>query len=118
MRSALNEGVDGFYLSGEPLLISNLHRVAPLIRAVRKPAVGSYVEMARAGVLMTYGADLNDGFRRAALHVARIIRGANPGDLPIEQPTEFTLAVNATTAKHLGIAIPPALHALVDELVE
>jgi putative tryptophan/tyrosine transport system substrate-binding protein len=118
MKSALSDGVDGFYLSGEPLLISNLHRVSPLIMAARKPAVGSYVEMARAGVLMTYGADLNDGFRRAASHVARIIRGAKPGDLPIEQPTKFTLAINATTAKQLAIAIPPVVHALVDELVE
>jgi len=118
ITSAMSDGIDGIYLSGDPLLSSNLPRALPLIMRAGKPTLATYVEFARAGVLMTYASDLLDGYRRAGIYAGKVIKGAKPGDLPIEQPTKFTLAINAKTAKQLGISIPPALQVAADELIE
>jgi putative ABC transport system substrate-binding protein len=118
IRSGLDDGIDGIYLSSDTLLFSNMSRAMPLIMAAGKPTVGAYVEFARAGVLITYATDISDGVRRAGVYAGKILQGAKPGDLPIEQPTKFTLAINAKTAKQLGIAIPPVLAASADELIE
>ena len=67
---------------------------------------------------MAYAPDLLDGYRRAGIYAAKVLQGAQPGDLPIEQPTKFTLAINTTTAKQLGISIPVTLHAAADEIIE
>jgi putative tryptophan/tyrosine transport system substrate-binding protein len=118
IASAVHDGIDGIYLSGEPLLINNLSRALPLIMEAGKPSLGTYVEWARQGVLMTYASDLLDSYRRAGIYAGKIIQGTKPGDLPIEQPTKFTLAINARTAKQLGISIPTALQTAADELIE
>ena len=118
ITSAMSDGIDGIYLSGDPLLSNNLSRALPLIMRAGKPTLATYVEFARAGVLMTYASDLLDGYRRAGIYAGKVIKGAKPGDLPIEQPTKFTLAINAKTAKQLGISIPPALQVAADELIE
>jgi putative ABC transport system substrate-binding protein len=84
----------------------------------RLPALYGHPEMARAGGLMAYGADVTDNFRRAAEYVDRILRGARPGDLPIQQPVKFVLVLNLKTAKTLGLAIPPSLLVQADEVIE
>jgi putative ABC transport system substrate-binding protein len=118
IASALRDGADGLYLSSDTLLIGNASRAVPLFTAAGKPTVGAYPDFARLGALMTYGADLVDGFRKAGVYAGKILQGTKPGDLPIEQPTKFTLAINAKTAQQLGISIPVALEVLVDELIE
>jgi putative tryptophan/tyrosine transport system substrate-binding protein len=110
------DGVDALYVSGEPLLYNNMAQVLPAIMASRKPTVGTYPDWARAGLLMSYSADLLDDFRRAGIYAAKILGGEKPGDLPIEQASKFVLVVNARTARQLGIAVPPTL--LADEMIE
>jgi putative tryptophan/tyrosine transport system substrate-binding protein len=116
--AGLRDDVSAFYISGEPLLSGNLSRVMTFVTASRKPAVGPYPDWGRAGLLMSYSADLDDGVRHAGIYAAKILKGANPADLPIEQASKFTLVINQKTANELGIVVPPTLLALADELIE
>ena len=85
----------------------------------RAPTVfGGSAAFAKAGGLVSYGIDLEDSFRRAAEYVDRILRGDNPGDLPVQEPTKFDLAFNLKTAKALGLTVPPSLLATADEVIE
>lgn len=112
------QGVDALYVSGEPLLYNNMTKVLPLVMAAGRPTLGTYPDWGRAGLLMSYSADLLDDFRRAGIYAAKIVGGAKPGDLPIEQASKFVLVVNAKTAKQLGISLPPMLLTLADEVIE
>lgn len=115
---AAADGVEAFYISGDPLLGTNMSRVMPHVVAAGKPTLGVYPEWGRAGLLLTYSTDLEDGFRRGGAYAAKIIQGAKPGDLPIEQASKFTLVLNLKTAKQLGITVPPTLLSLADEVIE
>ena len=116
--AGLRDDVSAFYISGEPLLSSNMSRVMTFVTASRKPTVGPYPDWGRAGLLMSYSTDPLDGFRHAAAYAVKILNGAKPGDLPIEQASKFTLVINQKTAKALGIVVPPTLLALADEVIE
>jgi putative ABC transport system substrate-binding protein len=89
-----------------------------LAQQYRVPAVYSFRTYVAEGALMSYGPDGNDNFRRSASYVDRILKGAKPSDLPVQQPTKFELAINVKTAKALGLQIPDRLLALADEVIE
>jgi putative tryptophan/tyrosine transport system substrate-binding protein len=98
----------------------NTHRIRvnTLALAARLPTIHGLREYVEAGGLMSYGPNLPDLMRRAADYVDKILRGATPGDIPVEQPTKFDVVINLTTAKALGLQIPDKLLALADEVIE
>ena len=103
-----------------PNIFMVLHR-APLILAAAQnnvPAVYTQSAFVRDGGLLSYGPDPVDPFRGAASYVDRILRGEKPGDLPVQLPTKFEMAVNLKTAKALGLAIPPSIMLRADEVIE
>ncbi|RXH20673.1 ABC transporter substrate-binding protein [Bradyrhizobium guangzhouense] len=118
LAKALGHGVEAFYISGDPALTFRISVVMPRLLATGKPTFGPYPDWAHAGMLLTYSSDAVDGFRRAGAYAAKIIRGANPGDLPIEQASKFWLVINLKTARQLGIKVPPDLLTLADEVIE
>ena len=93
-------------------------RLAELAARSRVPAIYAVKDFAEAGGLMAYGVDLHESFRRAAAYVDKILKGAKPGDLPVEQPTKFELVINLKTAKALGLTIPPSLLGQADQVIE
>jgi putative tryptophan/tyrosine transport system substrate-binding protein len=115
---ALKGRVDAIYIVGDPLLNSQRIRIGTLALGARLPTIYIQREYVDAGGLMSYGPNIPSMFRRAADYVDKILRGAKPGDLPIEQPTKFDFVINLTTAKVLGIRVPPALLARADEVIE
>ena len=115
---ALHGRVDALYVISEPLMASNRVRINTLALGARLPTLHGLREYVEAGGLMSYGPNLLDQFRRAAEYVDKILRGANPGDLPIEQPTKFDLVINLTTAKTLRLKVPAKLLTLAGELIE
>src|SRR6266511_1400316 len=106
---ALKGRAEALYVVGDALVMTHRVRINTLALAARLPTSFNYREYVEAGGLMSYGANLSDLFRRAADYVNKILRGAKPGDLPVEQPTRFNLVINLTTAKALGLEIPPTL---------
>jgi putative ABC transport system substrate-binding protein len=101
-----------------PVFDSERRRLVDLAAKNRLPTVYSYRSYVEAGGLMSYGPDLADSFRRAATYVDRILKGAKPGDLPVEQPTKFELVINLKTAKALGLTIPQSLLQRGDEVIQ
>jgi putative tryptophan/tyrosine transport system substrate-binding protein len=103
-----------------PNPITNEHRALIVALAARHhlPAVYAFRYFAAIGGLMSYGIDVIDLYKRAAVYVDRILKGAKPADLPVEQPTKFELVINLKTAKALGLGVPPAMQARADEMIE
>jgi putative ABC transport system substrate-binding protein len=97
-----------------------VHRASIILAAARNnvPAVYPVSDFVRDGGLLSYGIDPVDIFRRAATYVDRILRGAKPGDLPVQFPTKFEMVVNLKTAKALGLAVPPSIMLRADEVIE
>jgi putative ABC transport system substrate-binding protein len=102
----------------DSVFVGERRRIADLAARSRVPALYSQREFAADGGLVSYGPSLRDMFRRAAIHVDKILRGAKPGDIPVEQPTKFELVINLKTAKTLGLTIPQALLLRADEVIE
>ena len=109
---------DALYITADPLANSNRVRINTLALAARLPTMQGIREYVDAGGLMSYGPNIADGYRRAADYVDKILRGAKPSDIPIEQPTKFDLVINLTTAKALGLKIPESVLLRADEVIE
>jgi putative ABC transport system substrate-binding protein len=109
---------DALYVVTDPLLNTNRVSINASANSELLPTMHGELAYVEAGGLMSYGPDYPDLFRRAAEQADKILRGTRPGDIPIEQPTKFDLAINSKTAKALGLAIPPALLAQADKVIE
>jgi putative ABC transport system substrate-binding protein len=110
--------VTALLVSSDALFIAERQRIAAFALANRLPAMGFAREFAEDGTLLSYGASLPGLYRRAAYFVDKILKGAKPADLPVEQPTKFELVINLKTAKALGLTIPPSLLARADQVIE
>ncbi len=114
----LKAGVDALYVVGDPLVTTNRISINTMAAAARLPTMHAFREYVQAAGLMSYGANFPDLFRRAGDYVDKILRGAKPADLPVEQPTKFDLVINLKTAKALGLTIPEAFLLRADEVIE
>jgi len=117
-QAAIQGQAQALILMECPLFVPHRARLAELALASRLPTMAGVVGYAKAGGLMNYGANILESWRRAATYVDKILKGAKPADLPVEQPTKFELVLNLKTAKALGITIPPHLLVLADEVLQ
>jgi putative ABC transport system substrate-binding protein len=114
----VREKAHALHLFGQPFLFAHAARVAALAIEHRLPAMIPFVEVARAGLLMSYGSRLIDDVRRLPYYVDRVLKGALPSELPVEQPTRFHFAINLKTAQAIGLSIPQSLRLQADEVIE
>ena len=114
----VRERAQALVMQGDSVLFNYRGRIAEMALRNRLPAASIQRELAEAGFLLTYGADIRDLYRRSAIFVDKIFKGAKPADLPVEQPTKFELVINLKTAKALGLDVPPSLLARADEVIE
>jgi putative ABC transport system substrate-binding protein len=112
------EHADALLTFTDSFTTRNRKRIVDLAAKHRLPAIYEVKEFVDAGGLMSYGPDIPDMNRRAATYVDKILKGAKPGDLPVEQPTKFELRVNLKTAKALGLTIPPAVLIRADQIID
>jgi putative tryptophan/tyrosine transport system substrate-binding protein len=115
---SLKDRADGLYVCTDPLVLTNRARIHTLALGARLPTIYNSREYVETGGLMSYGPNWPDRWRRAADIVDKILRGAKPADIPVEQPTKFDLVINSTTAKVLGLEVPPTLLVAADEVIE
>jgi putative tryptophan/tyrosine transport system substrate-binding protein len=114
----LQAGVAGLLVVASPLSAIQRVPLADLALKHRLPEMVGTREEVEAGGFMSYGADLDDLYRRAALYIDKILKGAKPADLPVEQASKYQLVINLKTAKTVGIEVPPTLLARADEVIE
>ena len=112
------EHTDALCMFPSPMLFSEYGRIAPMTAEKKLPAIYVAREGVELGGLISYGADLPDLSRQTALYVDKILKGAKPAELPVEQPTKFELLINLKTAKALGLTVPATLLATADEVIE
>jgi putative ABC transport system substrate-binding protein len=117
-ETIIRHRADGILRLGDPLVIPGRQRTSELARKYRLPTMANRAEEVEAGLLMSYGPNRAEQFRQAATYMDKILKGAEPADLPIEQPTKFELVINLKTAKALGLTIPPSLLLRADEVVQ
>ena len=115
---AVKNRAEALYVVGDPLLTTNRLRIVTFALTARLPTMSNFGEFVKAGGLVSYGTSIPDMFRRAGGYVDKILRGAKPADLPVEQPTKFDLVINLITAQAFGLTIPPTLLARADEVIE
>jgi putative tryptophan/tyrosine transport system substrate-binding protein len=115
---ALRRTADALYVAIDQLMVANLMRILTLALGARLPTIFSTRDFVRGGGFMSYGPSYTERFGRAADYVDKILRGAKPSDIPVEQPTKFELVVNLITAQALGLEVPPTLLARADEVIE
>jgi putative ABC transport system substrate-binding protein len=116
--ATLQKRADGVLFIADPIFFIQLNRMADFVTANRLPAIANFVEFPKLGGLIGYAPSLPEEYRHATNHIDKILKGANPADLPVEQPTKFQLVINGKTAKSLGLVIPPTLLATADEVIE
>ena len=116
--AALKGRADALFIAADPLVFSNRIHINILAAAARLPTLHNAREYVEAGGLMSYGTNLEEVFRRAGDYVDKILRGAKAGDLPVEQPTKFELAINRFTANAVGLTVPDKLLAIADVVIE
>jgi ABC-type uncharacterized transport system substrate-binding protein len=116
--AAVRDSVQALYVPEAPLLLTRRAEIAELATSMRLPAIYTFREFVQAGGLMSYGSDLPDLYRRAATYVDKILKGAKPGELPLQTAEKFELAVNLKTAKALGLTISEAFLVRADEVIE
>ena len=109
---------DALLVHSDPMFFQYRTRLVELAAKARLPAIFSATEYVQAGGLMAYAPSFRYNFHRAAVYVDKILKGAKPADLPVEQPTNFELVINLKTAKALGLTIPPSLLARADQLIQ
>jgi putative ABC transport system substrate-binding protein len=115
---AIKGRADPLYVCGDALVDTNRVRIITLALGVRLPTMSDFPEYVEAGGLISYGPNFPDLFRRAAGYVDKILRGAKPADLPVEQPTKLDLVINLTTAKGLGLIIPESFLLRADKVIK
>jgi putative ABC transport system substrate-binding protein len=109
---------DALYVVIDSLVTTHANRINTLALGARLPTMHGARELVAAGGLMSYAANYEDLYRRGAVYIDKILRGAKPADIPVEQPTKFDLVINLTTAKVLGLTIPEAFLQRADEVIE
>jgi putative ABC transport system substrate-binding protein len=114
----IKERIAGLTIPVAPLFDANIKKLADLTIRDRFPAMYGFTEFVEVGGLMAYGPSLPDIYRRAATYVDKILKGANPAELPVEQPTKFELVINLKTAKQIGLTIPPNMLARADRVIK
>jgi len=117
-EAATREGAEALIVLSSAFLYAERRRIVDLVTKYRLPSMFPYREEAEAGGLMSYGPSISDLFRRAAVYVDKLLKGAKPGDLPVEQPTKFNLVINLKTAQELGLTIPPTVLFRADEVIK